>query len=205
MQSWALPQHGRRRKGDRTRERLYEAALAEFRRAGFERASVGRIASRAGTSRASFYFHFPCKEAVLLDLQWRMEVGIVERTRDRTGLREFLVGLVDALIAEEARIGSQELMRDMLSVYIRPPAGLDLSEQPFPLMNEIGRRFAQAKERELRPGLEPAQATDIFLTSLFGALVSWPEPLVSRRDDLLQLASLFLAEPAAAVRPPAVV
>ncbi|MEW6272859.1 MAG: TetR/AcrR family transcriptional regulator [Thermodesulfobacteriota bacterium] len=193
MQAWTPQQLARPRKGDRTRERLYRAALDEFRDAGFEHASVGRIASRAGTSRAAFYFHFPCKEAVLLDLQWRTEVEIVERTRSRTTLRDFLTELVDALIAQEASFLSPDLMRDMLSVYIRPPAGLDLSAQPFPLLNEVGRRFTQAKERELRPGLEPVQATDLFLTSLFGALVSWSGPIASRRHDLLQLASLFLA------------
>ncbi|HEY8513947.1 MAG TPA: TetR/AcrR family transcriptional regulator [Candidatus Binatia bacterium] len=194
MQPWTPQQLVRPRKGDRTRERLYQAALDEFRAVGFENASVGQIASRAGTSRAAFYFHFPCKEAVLLDLQWRMEVDIVERTRASATLREFLTALVDALIASEEILASRDLMRDMLSVYIRPPAGLDLSTQPFPLLNEVGRRFALAKERELRVGLDPAQATDIFLTSLFGALVSWSVPLASRRDDLLQLAALFLAD-----------
>jgi len=194
MLSFIPQQPGRRRKGDRTRERLFEAALEEFRAVGFEQASVGRIAARAGTSRAAFYFHFACKEEVLLDVQWRMEVGIVERTRETVRLRDFLFGLVDALITAPAEVVTYELMRDMLSVYIRPPAGLDLSEQPFPLMIEVGRRFAQAKETELRAGLEPAQATAIFLTSLFGALVSWQGPLATRRDDLLQIAALFLAD-----------
>jgi hypothetical protein len=34
------------------------------------------------------------------------------------------------------------------------------------------------------------------LTSLFGALVGWPPPLSGKRDDLLQLTGLFLADPA---------
>jgi AcrR family transcriptional regulator len=195
MQLWAPPQPlGRLRKGDRTRERLFQAAVDEFRSAGFEQASVGRIAARAGTSRAAFYFHFPCREAVLLDLQWRMECRIVERTRAQATLRGFLTELVDALVVEQESVVPDDLMRAMLSVYIRPPAGLDLSDQPFPLMNEVGRRFTQTRERELRAGLEPAQATDLFLTSLFGALVRWRGPLASRRDDLLQLAALYLRD-----------
>jgi AcrR family transcriptional regulator len=195
MQIWTPLQIGRGRKGGRTRERLLQAALEEFRAVGFEQASVGSIAVRAGTSRASFYFHFPCKEAVLLDLQWRMEHSMVERTRTHRGLRRFLIELVDALIAEEASFECEDLMRDMLAVYIRRPAGLDLADQPFPLMMEVGRRFAEARETELRAGLDPAQATHLFLTALFGVLVSLPGPVEPRRDDLLQLASLFLAEP----------
>ena len=202
MQLWKAPDIGRGGKGGRTREKLLEAALEEFRRVGFEQASIGQIATRAGTSRASFYFHFPCREAVLLELQWRMEVGVVERTRACRGLRNFLVDLVDALIAEEASFESQDLMRDMLTVYIRRPAGLDLADQPFPLMMEVGRRFTEAREKELRAGLEPDQATHLFLTGLFGALVSWPGPIEPRRGDLLQLASLFLSEPISPVGNP---
>jgi AcrR family transcriptional regulator len=182
-------------KGVRTREQLFEAALAEFRRVGVEGASIGRIASRAGTSRASFYFHYPCKEAVLLDLQWRVENDLVERIRRRAGLRDALDELIDALIEAEAELAPGDLLRDMLSVYIRRPAGLDLAEQPFPLMMEIGRRFAAASQRDLRVGLDPALATHVFLTSLFGLLVSPHGPLAERRDELQQLASLFLESP----------
>jgi TetR/AcrR family transcriptional repressor of uid operon len=187
-------------KGVRTREQLFEAALAEFRRVGVEAASIGRIASRAGTSRASFYFHYPCKEAVLLDLQWRVENDLVERIRRRAGLRDALDALIDALIEAEAELAPGDLLRDMLSVYIRRPAGLDLAEQPFPLMMEIGRRFAAASQRDLRAGLDPALATHVFLTSLFGLLVSPHGPLEERRDELQQLASLFLESPRRAPR-----
>lgn len=196
MQIWTPLSFGRARKRDRTKERLLQAALDEFRSVGFENASIGAIAARAGTSRASFYFHYSCKEAVLLDFQWRMEVGIVERTRAPGALATFLTGLVDALIAEEASFESEDLMRDMLSVYIRKPAGLDLADQPFPLAMEVGRRFTEAaRGKELRAGLDPEVATHLFLTSLFGALAGWAAPLAPHRDELLQLAGLFLADP----------
>ena len=47
--------------------------MTEFRRVGVERASIGRIAETAGVSRPSFYFHFPTKDHVLLELQWTLE------------------------------------------------------------------------------------------------------------------------------------
>ncbi|MGH7742930.1 MAG: TetR family transcriptional regulator, partial [Candidatus Eiseniibacteriota bacterium] len=170
-------------------------ALVEFRRVGVEAASIGRIAARAGTSRASFYFHYPCKEAVLLDLQWRVENDVVERMRTRPTLRAALDELIDALVDTEARLAHGDLLRDMLSVYIRRPAGLDLADQPFPLLMEIGRRFTTARQRELRAGLDPELATHLFLTSLFGVLVSPRGALAERRDELQQLAALFLEEP----------
>lgn len=182
-------------KGVRTREQLFAAALAEFRRVGVEAAGIGEIARRAGTSRASFYFHYPCKDAVLLDLQWRVESALVERVREQRTLRGALAALIEALIEAQATLASGDLLRAMLSVYIRRPPGLDLAEQAFPLMMQIGRCFAAAKGRELRRGVDPALGTHLFLTSLFGLVASSPQPLTERRDELRQLAALFLETP----------
>ena len=184
----------RDRKGDRTRERLFQAALGEFRSRGFENASVGHIAQSAGTSRASFYIYYPAKEAVLLDLQWRLEMEILEHTRAHRELRAFLVALIDALCAADTGMAAGGLLRVMLGVYIRQPSGLDLTDQPFPLMIEVAQRFTAERDRALRSGLEPLQATQLFLFGLFGLVAGTPGPVAARRDDLLQLAALFLAD-----------
>jgi AcrR family transcriptional regulator len=187
---------GRDRKGDRTRERIFGAALDEFRTHGFENASIGQIASRAGTSRASFYFYFPSKDAVLLDLQWRVEMEVIESTRGAAGLCDFLAAVIEALCKADTGICAGGLMRTMLGVYIRQPTGLDLADQPFPLMMEVARRFAAGRGRELRRGLEPAQATDLFLSALFGLIAGSAGPVAGRRSDLRQLVALFLADDA---------
>src|SRR6185436_7305089 len=192
MQARTASIAGRDRKGDRTRERIFQAALGEFRAHGFENASIGQIALRAGTSRASFYFYYPSKDAVLLDLQWRVEMELLASTREASGLPAFFAALVDALCEADTGLCAGGLLRIMLGVYIRQPAGLDLADQPFPLMIEVARRFTAARERELRPGLEPTQATDLFLSALFGLVAGWPGPVVDRRPDLLQLFELFL-------------
>ena len=186
----------RDRKGDRTRERLFQAALGEFRAHGFDSASIGQIALRAGTSRANFYFYYPSKDAVLLDLQWRVEMEVLESTRGASGLREFMAALVDAMCEADTGLCAGGLLRIMLGVYIRQPTGLDLADQPFPLMIEVARRFTAARDRELRAGLDPTQATDLFLSALFGLLAGAPGPVAARRADLLQLAALFLADDA---------
>jgi TetR/AcrR family transcriptional regulator, repressor for uid operon len=190
----------RDRKGDRTRERLFQAALAEFRERGFDTASVGAIAQRAGTSRASFYSHYPSKEAVLLDLQWRVEVWVVEQTRDRAGLRAFLTALIDAMCAADTGLAAGGLLRVMLGVYIRHPAGIDLSLQKYPIMTEVVRRFALSRDGELRAGLNPGQAAELFLSGVFGLVAGTPGNVVERRDDLITLATLFLASDADVAR-----
>ncbi len=56
------PQVGAR--GQRTQQRILEAALQVFGEAGYYRCSIDRIAERAGCSRASFYQYFSGKEDV---------------------------------------------------------------------------------------------------------------------------------------------
>jgi AcrR family transcriptional regulator len=186
----------RDRKGDRTRERIFQAGLAEFREHGFDAASIGAIAQRAGTSRASFYFHYPSKEAVLLDLQWRVEVWLVEQTRAHAGLRDFLTALVDAICEADTALAAGGLLRVMLGVYIRHPAGIDLSTQKYPVMTEVVRRFATSGAGALRAGLDPGQAAELFLAGLFGLVAGTPGDVAERRNDLITLASLFLPDDA---------
>ena len=192
----ALP--GRReRQVDSTRARLFGAAIAEFRRVGFDRASVARIAREAGVSRPSFYFHFPSKDHVLLELQWLEERELAARLARARTLREALHELAEGLIECEARLEDSDLFREMLSIYARRPAGLPIDEQPFPTIAALGRHFAEAAASgELRPALVPEEAARVCLASVFGLLMAQPGPPAQRRADLGLLFSLYLAEDA---------
>ncbi len=192
----ALP--GRReRQVESTRARLFEAAIAEFHRVGFDRASVARIAREAGVSRPSFYFHFPTKEHVLLELQYLEERVLVARLEHTHGLREALHELGEGLIDWETRLGDSDLFRDMVSIYARRPAGLPIDEQPFPIVAALARHFGEAAARgELRAGLEAESAARICLTSVLGLLIGLPCAPAQRRADFGLLFSLYLAEDA---------
>ncbi len=178
---------------NKTRALLFEAAMQEYRRVGFERASVARIAREAGVSRPSFYFHFPSKQHVLLELQWKLENEIAERFKKCESLAETLNELIEGLIDTERKVGSAELFRDMLRIYTRHSDSLPVEEQPFPLYFALGRAFARAASRgELREGLEPARACHLCLTSVFGYLIATPELGEDGRDDLRILFSLYI-------------
>src|SRR4051812_26886583 len=65
-----------------TRERLFDAAVAEFKRTGVVAADVGAIVGEAGVAHGTFFFHFPTKEHVVAELGHREEVrlaGLLER------------------------------------------------------------------------------------------------------------------------------
>jgi AcrR family transcriptional regulator len=181
----------REQQRQRTRARIFEAALAEFARVGFDRASVAEIARRADVSRPSFYFHFPTKDYVLLELQWRKELEIVERLAHCATLSEVLTRLPDAIMDVMETIEG-DVARDMIRIYAKPPGDLPLEEQPFPLVQLLARRFVEGA-RELRGGIDPGRAANLCLTAVFGYLMaSGPDP----RDDLRALVSLFLQDPA---------
>ncbi len=190
----ALP--GRRqRQVDSTRTLLFEAAIAEFRRVGFSRASVARIAREAGVSRPSFYFHFPTKEHVLLELQWLEEKTVVARLERARSLWEALQELAEGLIGLEVRLGDADLFRDMIAIYARRPGDLAIDEQPFPIVDALVAHFRQAAARgEMRAGLEAEAAARVCLTSVFGLFIGLPNEPAQRRADFGLLFSLFLAE-----------
>ncbi|MCU0701521.1 MAG: TetR/AcrR family transcriptional regulator, partial [Myxococcaceae bacterium] len=82
---------------EQSRERLFHAALEIFRRDGFRSARVDDITLVAGLSRTSFYFHFPTKEDVLLELNRRLEEPVLAAV---TALDEAApVGQVLAVVA----------------------------------------------------------------------------------------------------------
>ena len=192
----ALP--GRReRQVDSTRARLFEAAIAEFRRIGFARANVARIARQARVSRPTFYFHFPTKEHVLLELQVLEERVLAARLERAPSLRGALHELGEGVIEVEARLGDANLFRDMFSIYARRPAGLPIDDQPFPSVAALTRHFAEAAARgELRAGLEAEAAARVCLAGLFGLLIGLPSAPAQRRADFALYFSLYLAEDA---------
>ena len=183
----------RERQRRETRARLYQAALAEFAARGFDRASVADIARAAEVSRPTFYFHFPTKEHVLLELQWHKELAICERLREASSLGEALRILPEALV-EALESLEHGVARDMLRIYSHRPEGVPLDDQPYPLIHELARFFAEGAARsELRAGLSPEKAPLLCLTSVFGYLMA-AEPGADRRADLRTLTGLYLNE-----------
>ncbi len=68
-------------RGAKTREKLRQAAYQVFRDAGYEATTVDAICEAASVSKGAFYFHYPAKQDVFLDILdvWSQEIiGQVE-------------------------------------------------------------------------------------------------------------------------------
>jgi AcrR family transcriptional regulator len=187
----------RERQRAATRERLFAAALAEFRRVGFERASISEIARAADVSRPCFYAHFPTRDHVLLELSWRLALQVVRRLEGASGLAATLARLADALIEAEQGVGDAALSREMIGLFARRPAELAGVAGSIPVLRELMRRFEAARDAgELRAGMQPEQAARLCLAGVFGHLLGIDAPASERRADLRALFALFLADPA---------
>jgi len=165
----------RARQREGTRERLYECALAEFREVGFAQAQIDRIARAARVVRGTFYFHFPTKEDVLLELAFRTNARIASRVaalgQTRLALRELLVAVNACIMEEQERIGEAGLLREILSLYVRRPGALAerrADDQPS-VVEELTRQLQGVADREgLRTEMPMEQLAVVFFTSLSG-------------------------------------
>src|SRR3954470_6575342 len=90
-----------------TRARIFDAAVAEIGRSGLAGADVSAIARAAGVVRGTFYFHFPTKEHVLVELERAEETSIVAELDTKAAspndLTSILTLLVRRVLAAERR------------------------------------------------------------------------------------------------------
>jgi TetR/AcrR family transcriptional repressor of uid operon len=159
-----------------TRERLFEAAVAEFKRTGVAAGDVGSIVEAVGVAHGTFFFHFPTKEHVVAELGQREEVRMA-RALDRflaepRPLRETLVEVVRMAQSLERRVGTV-LFKDMLALYFspnRPELRLWADHQ---VIVRVVAEFDRASERgELAPEADPANSAVMFLLGLYALLVT---------------------------------
>ncbi len=164
-----------------TRERLMGAAIAEFKRAGMAEADVGAIVAAAGVAHGTFFFHFPTKEYVLLELEQREEERIAKQLARFIGsehdLADTLGEAVRLVMGLERRLGPV-LFKDFLALHFsqtRPP--LDESRQ-HPVIVLVAQEIEEAQTRgDVDPAVTPMNSAVFFLLGLYALLTTtheWP-------------------------------
>jgi AcrR family transcriptional regulator len=168
-----------------TRARLFEAAVAEIARSGLSGADVSAIASSAGVVRGTFYFHFPTKEHVLLELERSEEAKIVAELGHpgTKRLETILTELVRKVLASERRLGPV-VFRDMLGLHFSSarPAEDELAEHPLAEFVVTAVAAAQSAG-QVSPHTEPGEVAVFFMTGLFALLATGAQD--SRKADAL--------------------
>jgi AcrR family transcriptional regulator len=165
-------------KGERTRERLLGAAVAEFMRSGAAASDIRSIAAAAGVSPATFYFHFPTKEHVLMELERREEERIaaelVRFFEESPALPDALRKTVATILTLEERLGSY-LFKDFLALHFsaaRPPEEI---WDKHPVIVVVVEHLRKARDRgELAPDVGPLYSGLFFHVGLYALLLTLP-------------------------------
>jgi AcrR family transcriptional regulator len=185
---------GRDRQRQETRRRLLDAALSIFRRDGFVNARIVDIAEVADLSHGSFYFHFPTKEDVLLEVLDGAEQRIaaaVSALPATAKLSAVLEAVCERMAAEWE--SEPQLFPHVGAVGIRRAAETREGHKA-PLRAALGQRFAAAAERrELAAHLAAPLLADLFLVNLFAGALAWcAHPKVPLGSVLGTVVELFL-------------
>jgi AcrR family transcriptional regulator len=155
---------------------LFDAAAAEIGRSGLAGADVSAIAATVGVARGTFYFHFPTKEHVVVEVERAEEAKIVARLGTRqqelTDLLSTLSLLVREVLAAERRLGPV-FFRDMLGLHFASTRPLEdeLSEHPLAEFVIAAITEAQAAGRVARDA-DASELGVFFLTGLFALLAT---------------------------------
>ncbi|MGV0813427.1 TetR/AcrR family transcriptional regulator [Mycolicibacterium boenickei] len=172
-----------------TRERLMGAAIAEFKRAGMAEADVGTIVAAAGVAHGTFFFHFPTKEHVLLELERREEERISKQLTGYVNSARGLAATVDETVrlvrGLERRLGAM-LFKDVLALHFSPTRPPTEGAQDHPIIvlvaQEIGRAQALG---EVDPDANAINSAVFFLLGMYALLVTthdWPTQGAMLRD-----------------------
>lgn len=160
-----------------TRARLFDAALAEIGRSGLAGADVTAIASAAGVVRGTFYFHFPTKEHVLVELELNEEAKIVaELDAAQTDTTDDLVSVLSLLVrhvaAAERRLGPV-VFREMLGLHFSANRPVEDQVSVHPLAEFVIAVITAAQESgRVPPQADAAELGVFFLTGLFALLAT---------------------------------
>src|SRR5882724_12904046 len=114
-----VPYPSRTRQRLETRDRIFAAALAEFRRVGVAATEIENVVRAADVARGTFYLHFPTKDHVLMELLRRQQRDIAEEMRGMRApsARVFLRRLVERMI--ENSVAEPDLHHELFAVVAR--------------------------------------------------------------------------------------
>ncbi|KUI17101.1 TetR family transcriptional regulator [Mycolicibacterium acapulense] len=163
-----------------TRQRILAAAITEFTKSGMAGADVNVIAASAGVAHGTFFFHFPSKEHVLLELESRQEARIAAEFADflesRHDLVTTLTAVVDLVTDLEHRFGPM-LFKELLALHFSPtrPHKDDWTDHPVVVL--LVRELERARgDGEVHPEVDAFYSATFFLLGIYGVLTTTGNP-----------------------------
>ena len=152
----------------RKRERLLEAAAADFARVGFDRANLDAITRNAGVAKGTIYLYFPSKSAlfaaVLDELRRRLEAQLVATECPGADPASTLRSVI------QAHLALADTAPDLFRCYTSALFGVNREFQRSAL--SIFSWQTSLLERLLAPGRRHSARTTQRATLLAGSILS---------------------------------
>ena len=159
-----------------TRERILGAAIAEFKRAGMSGADVHAIVAAAGVAHGTFFFHFPSKEHVLLELESREEARMADEfgrfLDERHDLVTALTEVVHLVAGLERRLGPL-LFKELLALHFSPTRPNKDEWVDHPIIVLLVQEIERARgDGEVHPEVDAFYSAAFFLLGIYGVLTT---------------------------------
>jgi AcrR family transcriptional regulator len=170
-----------------TRQRILGAAIAEFKRSGMVGADVAAIVAAAGVAHGTFFFHFPSKEHVLLELERREEARIAEElARFLQGTYQLVAVLTEVvhLVTGLEQLLGPLLFKELLALHFSPsrPHKDDWTDHPV-IVLLVGEIERARGDGEVHPEVDAFYSAMFFLLGIYGVLTTTDNP--GTRDTML--------------------
>jgi TetR/AcrR family transcriptional regulator, repressor for uid operon len=170
-----------------TRQRILGAAIAEFKRSGMAGADVGAVVAAAGVAHGTFYFHFPTKEHVLLELERREEARVgAEFARflaENHDLETALAEVTRLVLGLEQLLG-RRLFKELLALHFSPSRPQADGWTDHPVIVLLVREIERARgDGEVHPEVDAFYSATFFLLGIYGVLTTTDNP--GTRDTML--------------------
>ncbi len=127
-------------------------------------------------ARGTFYFHFPTKEHVIVELERAEEAKIVAKldTTTTSSLASVLAELVHHVLAAEQRLG-EVTFRDMLGLHFSSTRPVDDELREHPLAEFVIAVITEAQANgRVQQDADAGELGVIFMTGLFALLATTP-------------------------------
>lgn len=179
-----------------TFNRVFEAALGEFRRVGVEKATVSEICRQAGVAKGTFFFHFPTKDHVLLARQQRISEAMAQRINTELGdapdARVLLQRLTAIVLEEHQAVGDLELIRQINLAIVRQGGAPQLSVRQTAFGVALAAQIRRLQRAGvIKSGVDAARLADCLRLSFFGFLVNPQSSFETSRPQLALLTKLL--------------
>lgn len=168
----SAPLTSRARQRIDTRNQVYDAAIAEFKKTGIANTQIEAIVSRAGVSVGTFYRYFSGRDDVLRELQRRNAALVIERVeklKKSASLASYLKQLLMLLLVD-APPTEVTLERDALATLVKNPPEPD-SLEVHPIYGVVIAMLREGQQAgTVRTDISATTLGKLFFNNVFGVL-----------------------------------